>query len=136
MVTNYNETFKGGLGNSKQGYLKTSAYFMRKGLDEIPTAYIQNSPILNVQAITTPLLMMYNEDDENVSVGEGERLFVQMRSLKKKAWLIQYDHEKHTLSNTTNQLDFQNKVLGFFDYYLKNEPMPKWMNGAITPPID
>jgi dipeptidyl aminopeptidase/acylaminoacyl peptidase len=134
MLNNYNDIFAGGLGISKQGYVK-SMYQMIHDVNELPIQYVNNSPIFNASAITLPLLIMHNEGDENVSATESKRFFVQLRSFKKPVWLVQYDQEKHTLTNEKNQIDFQDKVLSFFDTYLKNKPMPNWMKNPIQPPF-
>ncbi|MFT4664186.1 MAG: hypothetical protein ACI9XB_001129, partial [Gammaproteobacteria bacterium] len=30
-----------------------------------------------------------------------------------------------------NRIDFQNRMLAFFDHYLKEKPMPTWMNEGV-----
>ncbi|RYF11001.1 MAG: hypothetical protein EOO42_21900 [Flavobacteriales bacterium] len=136
MIDIYNDIYIG-VGISKQGFIKNSAYSMENDLDKIPNAYIDNSPIFNARSLNVPLLLMHNDGDENVSPQQSKMFFVQLRSLKKKVWLIQYDQEKHTLSQIKNRLDFQNKTMDFFDVYLKGKPMPLWMTDHIRiPKID
>jgi dienelactone hydrolase len=125
LVQNYNDLW--GNGFSKQNYVK-HAYKMEFGLDSIPEIYFKNSPVVFVKNMNTPLLMMHNDDDNSVPVNQGKQFFIQARSLKKRVWLIQYEGEKHTLIDETNKLDFQNKILDFFNFYLKGQTQPKWMN--------
>jgi dienelactone hydrolase len=131
LIELYNEHF--GIGFSMQPYCIYGGYVMGAGLDQIPENYIKNSPILASKNINTPLLLMHNLEDDAVPVTHSEQLFVQLRSLNKPTWLLQYAKEKHTVETLSNQLDLQLKVKAFFDHYLKDVQMPKWMIEHIRP---
>lgn len=131
MFQGYNDLW--GSGFSKQSQSKF-VYLMIDGLEQIPTAYFDNSPIVSANNINTPLLLLHNTDDQNVPVVHSIQLFVQLRSLNKPVWLLQYKGEQHVLSNEDNQLDAQAKVKSFFDHYLMNRSRPNWMSKHISPP--
>ena len=94
---------------------------------ENPDLYMQTSPILFAPQISTPLLMMHNKEDGAVPFSQSVALFTALRRLKKPAWLLEYQGEGHVLFDPGCQLDFSIKQEEFFDYYLKNKPMPGWM---------
>jgi dienelactone hydrolase len=94
---------------------------------ESPELYIENSPIFQVDKITTPLLMMYNKEDNMVNFTQGIEFFTALRRLNKKAWMLQYDGEGHSLIEERNRIDYTIRLKQFFDHYLKREPMPEWM---------
>jgi dipeptidyl aminopeptidase/acylaminoacyl peptidase len=94
-----------------------------------PDLYEKNSPITNVNRVTTPLLVMYNPMDFIVPYTEGQEWFSSLNRLKKKVWMLSYDNEGHVLDNTENKLDYTIRLMQFFDYYLKDKPMPDWMSG-------
>jgi dipeptidyl aminopeptidase/acylaminoacyl peptidase/thiol-disulfide isomerase/thioredoxin len=130
-VSNFIECYNSlwqNLGQTVQSYVKSGGFNMRFGLEQIPEAYIQNSPVLYSKEINTPVLLMHNEGDLNVPVDQSMQLFIQLRSIQKPVWLLQYPNEIHVLTKESHRIDFQKKVMGFFDYYLKNAPKPEWMD--------
>jgi dipeptidyl aminopeptidase/acylaminoacyl peptidase len=121
------------VGLSAQAYVKFGGGRMTNGLDEIPSDYSLNSPILATKNVKTPLLIMHNDGDLTVSVSHSLQLFVQLRSLQKPVWLVQYNGEDHIIQQEKNQIDFQVKVMGFFNHYLKGKAVPEWMDRPISP---
>lgn len=95
--------------------------------------YLRNSPILNADKITTPVLIMHNFKDGNVPFREASALFTALRRLNRKAWLIQYDKSGHVINNEAESLDYTMRVTQFFDHYLKGVPMPVWMQSTGEP---
>ncbi|MES2107954.1 MAG: prolyl oligopeptidase family serine peptidase [Bacteroidota bacterium] len=95
-----------------------------------PDLYIENSPVLKADQVTTPLLMMANDKDSDVPFQQGVEFFTAMRRLRKKAWMIQYDGADHWAFGE-NAKDFTIRVKQFFDYYLKGAPPPHWMTDGI-----
>jgi dienelactone hydrolase len=102
-----------------------------KSLWERPDLYIDNSPILKVNNVETPILLMANANDAQINVDQGIAFFWALRRLRKPSWLLQYEGEAHTLNKQENRFDYSQKVLDFFDYYLKGRPIPQWMNEAL-----
>ena len=89
--------------------------------------YIKNSPIFKVDKIQTPLLLLANEKDGAVNYTQGLELFIALRRLNKTVWMLNYPDDVHVLLNDKNALDYTYKMLDFFNFYLKDEAMPKWM---------
>jgi dipeptidyl aminopeptidase/acylaminoacyl peptidase len=119
-----------GAGNSKQGYYENRQGRMGATLWENPAAYIENSPIFQVDKITTPMLTVANKKDGNVSFGQGLELFLALRRLGKKGWMLQYDGQTHGLDGNAF-IDFTIRSQQFFDHYLKGTPPPKWMTEGV-----
>ena len=93
--------------------------------------YFENSPIFNVDKVSTPLLIMHNKNDDAVPFAQGVELFTALRRLGKKVWMLQYDEERHTLHGKKQILDYTIRMTQFFDHYLKEAPAPKWMTRGI-----
>lgn len=95
--------------------------------------YLNNSAILHVDKITTPLLIMHNPKDGSVPYAQGLSFFIALRRLQKKAWMLEYENENHSISsrNIKARMDYQIRVKQFFDHYLKDQPEPKWMTTGI-----
>tara|TARA_R110002051_G_scaffold30845_1_gene70993 strand:- start:4244 stop:7039 length:2796 start_codon:yes stop_codon:yes gene_type:complete len=98
---------------------------------EYPQRYIENSPIFNIDKINTPLLVMHNDADGHVPWYQGIEFFVSLRRLGKPAWFLNYNGEPHWPLKLQNRKDFNIRMAQFFDYYLKGEPMPVWMDRGV-----
>lgn len=98
---------------------------------EYPLRYIENSPIFTVDKVTTPVLIMHNDEDGAVPWYQGIEYFVALRRLGKPAWMLNYRGEPHWPLKIQNRIDFNIRMSQFFDYYLKGEAMPKWMRDGV-----
>jgi dienelactone hydrolase len=96
-----------------------------------PEVFIENSPVFHISKMSTPLLMVHNKEDDAVPFSHAIELYLGMRRLGKKVWLLQYDREGHQLLESNNKLDFTIRMQQFFDHYLKGAPMPVWMSKGI-----
>ena len=91
--------------------------------------YIENSPLFHADKIETPLLIMTSDTDGSVPWYQSIELFSALRRLSKPVWMLQYHNDTHDLSNRAHCKDFSEKMMHFFDHYLKDAPKPKWMQG-------
>jgi dienelactone hydrolase len=98
---------------------------------EFPDLFIANSTINSANAIRTPLLMMHNKNDDNVSFNQGLLFFKSLRRLGKRSWMLQYDNGDHTIDGLQDAEDYHTRMMQFFDHYLKDKPAPRWMLQGI-----
>jgi dipeptidyl aminopeptidase/acylaminoacyl peptidase len=98
---------------------------------EKPMHFIENSPIFFADKIQTPLLLMANDNDGAVPWYQGIEMYMAMRRLEKPVWMLNYNGEPHWPVKRENRMDFQIRMKGFFDYYLKGAPMPPWMKEGV-----
>jgi dipeptidyl aminopeptidase/acylaminoacyl peptidase len=98
-----------------------------------PLQYIENSPLFYVPKIKTPLLIMHNDNDGAVPWYQGIELFTAMRRLQKPVWMLTYNNEEHNLKaeSWANRMDLTIRMKQFFDHYLKDAPMPSWMQRGV-----
>jgi len=106
-----------------------------KTIWESPLRYLENSPLFTADKITTPMLIMHNEDDGAVPFSQGIEFFIALRRMGKKAWLLNYNEADHWPTLVRDKYDFQVRLAQFFDHYLKEKPMPIWMKEGI-PAVD
>ena len=90
-------------------------------------AYLRNSPILQADHISTPLLSWAGALDENVQSTQTKVLYAALRRLQKEHVMLVYPDEGHILFRPNNQKDLTLKVFDWFGYYLKGEPKADWM---------
>jgi dipeptidyl aminopeptidase/acylaminoacyl peptidase len=98
---------------------------------EYPLRYMENSPLFSVDKINTPVLMMANDKDGAVPWYQGIEFYSALRRLNKPAWLLNYNEEPHWPVKLQNRIDFQTRMQQYFDYYLKDAPMPRWMQRGV-----
>lgn len=98
---------------------------------EYPMRYIDNSPLFQADKVNTPLLMMHNDDDGAVPWYQGIEFFVALRRLGKPVWMLNYNGEKHGLTQYHNKRDWAIRMQQFFDHYLKGAPAPVWMEKGV-----
>lgn len=102
-----------------------------KSLWQDPNLYINNSALFKINKITTPLLLLHNDEDGAVPFEQGIEFYLALRRLDKTAWLLNYRGEPHWPVKWQNRKDFNIRMSQFFDYYLKGAPMPAWMEKGI-----
>ena len=93
--------------------------------------YVENSPLFFVPNVTTPVLIMHNDNDGAVPWWQGIEFFNGLRRCGKQAWLLQYNNEEHNLAERRNRKDLSIRLEQFFDHFLKGKPMPVWMSRGV-----
>jgi dipeptidyl aminopeptidase/acylaminoacyl peptidase len=113
----------------------TSRYSTEEGIGatlwQRPDLYIESSPILKVDKVTTPLIIFHSKDDTAVPWEQGVELYLALRRLNKRAWMLQYDGQNHGNAAGPYAIDFTIRITQFFDHYLKGAPAPVWMTKGI-----
>jgi dipeptidyl aminopeptidase/acylaminoacyl peptidase len=128
LLSFYNELYKSS-GTVQQGI--TTVGQVRMGRDVTPfnntKLYIDQSPIFHVDKIRTPFMILHGMEDGAVDYVEGLQFFNAARAAGKQVILLSYPGEAHNLTNRDNQKDFTIRMKQYFDTYLMDKPMPKWM---------
>lgn len=97
--------------------------------------FVENSPLFTMDKVQTPILIMHNDADGHVPWYQGIEYFVALKRLQKPVWMLNYTGEIHWPMRMANRVDFQKRMFQFFNHYLKNEPMPRWMKDGL-PAVD
>ena len=133
-VSNMTSAFGGirwGTGDSRQAQYECGQSRIGRNLWEAPELYIANSPLFKADRVHTPLLIMHNDEDGAVPWYQGIEYFMALRRLSKPVWMLQYNGEAHNLRERRNRKDITHRLQEFFDHYLKDDPMPRWMKEGI-----
>ena len=86
---------------------------------EFRERYIENSPILYLDRVETPLLIVHGSEDRIVKPFLGDELFVALRRLGKEVVYAKYEGEGHAPASHANRLDLFTRMIAWFDKYLK-----------------
>ncbi|TAH20529.1 MAG: S9 family peptidase [Cytophagales bacterium] len=133
-VSNMTSAYGGirwGTGLSRMFQYEKSQTRIGGTLWEKPLQYIENSPLFFAEKIETPLMMMHNDEDGAVPWYQGIEFFMALRRLNKPVWMVTYNKEDHNLVQRQNRKDLSIRMYQYFDYYLKDAPMPEWMKKGI-----
>lgn len=120
-----------GTGMSRQFQYEQTQSRIGKTLWEAPELYIENSPLFNMPKVTTPVVIMHNDEDGAVPWYQGIEMFMALRRLGKPVWMLNYNGDDHNLIKRANKNDIQQRQVQFFDHYLKDKPAPKWMTEGV-----
>lgn len=93
--------------------------------------YIENSPVFHAENVSTPTLIMHNDNDGAVPWYQGIEFFMSLRRFGHPAWLLEYNNEAHNLVERRNCKDLSIRLQQFFDHYLQGAPLPAWMKTGV-----
>jgi dienelactone hydrolase len=88
--------------------------------------FIDNSAVLRANDIYTPLLITHNPSDNNIPWRQGVELYMALRRLNRKVWMLQYDNSGHNMFGD-DAVDYTLRLTQFFDYFLRDKYPPLWM---------
>jgi dipeptidyl aminopeptidase/acylaminoacyl peptidase len=83
--------------------------------------FIENSPLFYLDRVTTPILLMHGTTDDAVAIHEADEVFLSLNRLGKDVRYIKYIGEGHNISGTEDVRDWSNRMISWFDTYLKPE---------------
>lgn len=118
-------------GMNRQFQYERSQSRIGATLWEKPQLYIENSPLFHLPKVSTPLVIMHNDNDGAVPWYQGIELFTAMRRLNKPVWMLNYNGEAHNLVERKNRKDIQIREQQFFDWLLKGERPAQWLREGV-----
>jgi len=100
-----------------------SCAFLRTHLVDNPyerrKVYDEHSPITYLRDCHTPTLLLQGQADDEVPIGQSYEFYYGLKNLGVNAEMVVYPRESHFILEREHQLDLQNRVLDWFDRYLK-----------------
>ena len=118
-------------GTSRQFQYEHTQSRIGGTLWEKPMHYIENSPLFFADKIQTPLLLLHNDGDGAVPWYQGIEMYMALRRLNKPVWMLNYNGEPHWPVKRENRIDFQIRMMQFFNHYLKGAAEPEWMTKGV-----
>lgn len=80
--------------------------------------YLRNSPIMYVDRVQTPVLIIHGELDHGVPLEQGEEFFTGLYRQNKRARFVRYWGEDHTLMSPANVRHMWAQIVAWFDEFL------------------
>lgn len=97
-----------------------------------PDLYIENSSVFFADRVKTPQLLRHDDNDGAVPWTQSIEYYIALRRLGRPVWLLNYNGEPHNLASRAACMDWDKRMYQFFDHYLKDAPMPRWMKEGIS----
>lgn len=98
-----------------------------KSLFEDTDSYLKNSPVLYAANVSTPFLSWTGEADYHVNYLQSFEFHLALRRLQKKAIMLVYPEEGHSIVQPLHQKDLTARMEAWFAFYLKDDPKCSWM---------
>ncbi len=134
IVSNMTSAYSGirwGSGRARQFQYEKTQSRLGRPLSEAPHLYLENSPLFAAARVTTPLLLLHNDQDDAVPWQQGVEFFLALRRLNKEVYLFNYNNALHGLRRRADLEDYSRRLQQFFDHFLKGAPAPAWMQSGI-----
>jgi dipeptidyl aminopeptidase/acylaminoacyl peptidase len=81
--------------------------------------FIKSSPITYVKRVKTPTLLLQGEDDTTDPIGQSQQFYRGLKRYGVESELVLYPREGHGLREEKHLIDRLNRVVAWFDKYLK-----------------
>ena len=131
LISFYNTLYRS-TGTVQQGITEVGQVRMGTTPFEDFDLYVSQSPIHHTGNITTPFLILHGTADGAVDYGQGLEYFNMARRQGKEVILLSYPDEGHHLTSKENRMDFQIRMMQFFDHHLKGLQPAKWMVEGVS----
>ena len=98
---------------------------------DYPERYLEHSAVLRADRIKTPLLNITGDQDPNVPASQSREMYYAMRRLGKEVEWVRYVNGGHRPPNSVAEsVDFENRILAWYDKYLKKDAKKKETDSA------
>lgn len=126
-ITNLMDSYaKSGGGGGATEWVEQGQGAIGGSLWQYRDRFIENSPLFYLDKIETPLLIVHGSSD-TIPVLEARLAFGGLRRLGKQVVYVEYEGEEHIpiLWAYGNQVDLCNRLITWFEQYLKGEIPPQ-----------
>ncbi len=96
--------------------------------------YVERSPLFLADKITTPLLLLHGDVDNNVPPGESYQMFAALKLLGKEVSLITFEGQAHWILNYRKRVLWMKTIIAWFDKWLKKDSV--YWNGLYKEFMD
>ena len=130
MVSMYSSVYWN-TGSANQSIFQSSQGRFKGNFIENKDAYERNSPNRFADKVKTPLIILHDDKDGAVDFNQGITYYNTLRQLNKDVILLEYVGENHGLAQWKNKRDYSQRLMEYWDAYLKGEPAPEWLKNGI-----
>lgn len=121
IISYYFNISRNGYFQSDMWRFENQQFRIGKSLYEDKEAYIRNSPIMYAENVRTPLLLWAGKNDRIIPWNQSITYYLALRKLEVPTQMLVYPGEDHSLENPENQKNLSQRMMEWFDYWLKGE---------------
>ncbi len=104
---------------------------MRGSFKEQGEKFLRNSPLRYAHQIKTPLLAWTGLEDFNVHWEHTRHFYTALKRYEIPHIALFYKEEGHAIMKKSNQYDLTQRILNWFDYYLKDKKEVEWIAKGV-----
>ena len=119
-------------GVPETGHAEVGQERMEVPVYEDPASYLRNSATFHVQNMKGALLLAVGDKDGASDWHQDIEMYNLARRAGKQCIMLVYPGENHSLAMKANQMDYQRRILDWFDHYLKDGPAQSWITKGVT----
>lgn len=93
--------------------------------------YVDRSPLYLADKITTPLLFLHGDSDNNVPVGESIQMFTALKILGRPTAFVAVADQDHHILDYDKRIKWQDTIFAWFEKYLKHDST--WWDSLYPP---
>ena len=83
--------------------------------------YWDRSPLAHIEKANTPTLIIHGAADPRVPIGQSLEMYTALKWRGVPVEFVTYPREEHGIQERAHRLDFMQRVLRWFEKYLKEE---------------
>ncbi len=83
---------------------------------------LKYSPIMHVDRVKTPTLIVHGENDMDVPITQAEEFYIALRKLGVPTKFIRYPNEGHGFAQPQHQVHYIEQLMAWMDQYVKDIP--------------
>ena len=92
---------------------------------EQPEGFLNSSPFVHLKKAKTPTLVLQGDADTVDPLGQSQELYRGLKRYGVEAELVVYPREPHGFREEKHLVDRLNRILGWYEKYLKAEKASK-----------
>ncbi|MCL5287799.1 MAG: S9 family peptidase, partial [Acidobacteria bacterium] len=94
--------------------------------------YLERSPFKNVTKITTPVLILHGDDDNNTFISNSKELYQALRALGRTVKFVRFPREGHGFEEPQHRIEEFRQMAAWLDRYaLGDESRARIVNEAV-----
>ena len=130
LISFYNTLYRS-TGTVQQGITEVGQVRMGTTPIEDFDLYVSQSPVHHAHKINTPFMILHGTADGAVDWMQGLEYYNMARRLGKEVIFLSYPDEEHHLTQKNNRIDFQIRMMQYFDHHLKGTQPARWMTEGV-----
>lgn len=93
--------------------------------------YFRNTPIHNVEKVSSPILLWAGKKDQNIAWDQVMEFYIGLRRNNKDVIALFYPKKGHDLGSGPEAKDLFKRMIQWWDYFLKDRKDIQWINKQI-----